>query len=139
MSKQYKISLIQAILSIIFSAMIWIVVFCSFPALRKLPDTILVCIALFVYTLTFFGAIMAINAKKNNIECKNSIIYISALGMLLSAFDIFTYFVVIYAMIVGTFFTINDLNKSLVGIFIMMGIFTDIILCRKYIKTKPSC
>ncbi len=128
--------LIQSILSVALGIMIWIVLFgcADLTNLVKMSDHIQIIIILLIFPLPFLGAVMAILSKKNNIDARKSIIYISAIGMIISVMDIFFYSPTIYFGIVGTYFGVEYFDIKHIGLVMTISIVVDIIFCVKYVK-----
>ena len=133
-----KISLIQSILSIVFSITIWLVLFISINTpLVHLPDIVQVWPTIIAFSLSIPGAIMAILAKKNNVSEKISIVRISAIGIIISAIDIMFFVLITPVMISEMLLDSSIISISYLSLTFTIGFVIDIILIVKYYRTKP--
>lgn len=132
-----KISFIQSILSIIFSMIIWIVLIIGVNIpMNHVPEVALILIITVAFLLSIPGAIMAIFAKKNNILKKQNVIYISAVGIIISAVDIF-FLILVMPMAIFSSLKINIISVNYVAIAFSIAATIDIILIVTYYRAKP--
>lgn len=132
-----KISFIQSILSIIFSMIIWIVLIIGVNIpMNHVPEVALILIITVAFLLSIPGAIMAIFAKKNNILKKQNVIYISAVGIIISAVDIF-FLISVMPMAILSSLKINIISVNYVAIAFSIAATIDIILIVIYYRAKP--
>lgn len=131
-----KISFIQSILSIIFSMIIWIVLIIGVNIpMNHVPEVALILIITVAFLLSIPGAIMAIFAKKNNILKKQNVIYISAVGIIISAVDIF-FLISVMPMAILSSLKINIISVNYVAIAFSIAATIDIILIVTYYRAK---
>lgn len=132
-----KTSFIQSILSIIFSMIIWIVLIIGVNIpMNHVPEVALILIITVAFLLSIPGAIMAIFAKKNNILEKQNVIYISAVGIIISAVDIF-FLILVMPMAILSSLKINIISVNYVAIAFSIAATIDIILIVTYYRAKP--
>lgn len=131
------ISLIQSILSIIFSMIIWIVfiIVVNIP-MDHVSEVALILIITVAFLLSIPGAIMAIFAKKNNILEKQNVIYISALGIIISAVDIF-FLISVMPMAILSSLKINIISLNYVAVSFSVALTVAIIIIVTYYRAKP--
>lgn len=133
-----KISLIQSIISIVFSMIIWLVllIFMNTP-LTYSSDIVQFWVTIIAFSFSIPGAIMAILAKKNNVFKKMRIIYISAIGIIISAIDILFFVILTPTMVSSVLVGYNFISIECLSLTFTIGIVIDIILIVKYYRTKP--
>lgn len=131
------ISLIQSILSIIFSMMIWIVfiIGVNIP-MNHVSEVALILIITVAFLLSIPGAILAIFAKKNNILGKQNVIYISAVGIIISAVDIF-FLISVMPMAILSSLKINIISLNYVAASFSVALTVAIIIIVTYYRAKP--
>lgn len=131
------ISLIQSILSIIFSMIIWIVfiIVVNIP-MDHVSEVALILIITVAFLLSIPGAIMAIFAKKNNILEKQNVIYISAFGIIISAVDIF-FLISVMPMAILSSLKINIISLNYVAVSFSVALTVAIIIIVTYYRAKP--
>ena len=137
----YKFALIQSILSIVFSMIIWLVLFIGTNTpLVYLPNIVQFWGAIIAFSFSILGAIMAIFAKRNNILKKTNITCISAMGIIISAIDIIFFVMLTPIMVSKVLLGLNITSIVSIEYFSLtftIGIVIDIILIVKYYRTKP--
>lgn len=132
-----KISFIQSILSIIFSMIIWIVLIIGVNIpMNHVPEVALILIITVAFLLSIPGAIMAIFAKKNNILKKQNVIYISAVGIIISAVDIF-FLILVMPMAILSSLKINIISVNYVVASFSVALTVAIIIIVTYYRAKP--
>lgn len=132
-----KTSFIQSILSIIFSMIIWIVLIIGVNIpMNHVPEVALILIITVAFLLSIPGAIMAIFAKKNNILEKQNVIYISAVGIIISAVDIF-FLILVMPMAILSSLKINIISVNYVVASFSVALTVAIIIIVTYYRAKP--
>lgn len=132
-----KIPLIQSILSIIFGMIIWLVLFIGVNIpMNHVPEWVQASIVVAGFLFSIPGAIMAISAKKNNALQKQSIVYVSAIGIIISAVDIF-FMIMVMPMAILSLFNINIISLNYVAISFSVALTVAIIIIVTYYRAKP--
>lgn len=139
-SQKNNNALSKAILSIVFSLVIYLLLLASLISnfLSRLPDIVFFVIANAAFMFAIPGAAMAISAKKNNIKEKKSVIYISAVGMLISIVDIFLFIIVLPVLTSAILFKEPMFTVETIGLSFVIGFIVAIKLFIAYRQTKPK-
>lgn len=133
-----NISLIQSILSIVFSMIIWLVLFIFINTpLAYSSDMVQFWVVIIAFSFSMPGAIMAILAKKNNVFAMMSIIYISAIGIIISAINIMFFVMLAPIMFSSVLLDLDIISIRYLSLTFTIGSVIDIILIVKFYRTKP--
>lgn len=139
-SQKNNNALSKAILSIVFSLIIWLFLLAGRISsfISHLPDIVMLAIINAAFLFAIPGVVMAISAKKNNIEEKKSVTYISALGMLISTVDILLFIIVSPVMTSAILFKKPMFTVETIGLSFVIGFIVAIKLFITYRRTKPK-
>lgn len=137
MKQQYRLALIQAILSIVFGMIIWIITTIPLP-LVGVSDWVQLLVLTIASLFAIPGAIMAILSKRNNALNKMIVVYISAIGIIISAVDILLFSIISPIAFSAALYHINIWGTIYFYIPVTVGIIIDIILVSNYYRAKPK-
>lgn len=137
--QQNRLALIQAILSIVFGLIVWLYFAIGLTVpIVGLSDFVQLLLVPITASLAIPGAIMAILAKKNNTSNKMSVVYISAIGIIISAVDILLFPIIVPIAFSATLYHINIWGTIYFYIPVTVGVIIDIILVSNYYRAKPK-